>query len=880
MASSQLTVFVSSKMEELAPERLAIKAALEELEIDGWVFEKDAGARAQSIRQTYLEEVEKADLYIGLFWKGYGDYTIEEFEYAQKLHKDCLLYEKRTDIEGQRDERLEKWLGKLDDVETGLTRKWFNTPDELKEFVKRDVARWQAEIVRRYKVAGAPRAYQLPQPVEDKTRRDLLTLIDKVEQFWIKGVLEQSVHHQFLIELGKEKMDEAITHPWETVLELPNQAEAAAPTGGNITELFEEVGRYLLILGQPGSGKTITLLQLARDLIAEARKDPAQPIPTVFNLSSWTTKDESIADWMVRELSEKYKVSKKIGRVWVDQQLLLPLLDGLDEVTPELQDDCVRAINDFVQEYPSGLVVCSRLQEYMSLPVRLKLNAAICLQPLSLDQVEDYLEKAGPSLAALKEALKGDNNLQELIQTPLMLSITSLAYEHGSLHSLHSKSTDTLETLRDEVFDTYIERMIQRKGKAGRVYGKDQLNAWLSWLAQQMKSHSQSIFLIEQLQADWLGTRWQRFFYILSSRVAGGLFLGTGMGLALALLAYSDATPVIDVLFIWLATIGTGLVVGVISVVISYLKELLNAKVEFVRVLTGWRRSLMNLVLYALTWLVLSIVPALMVARTSALVSAERVTVTFFAAQILGLIHWFLFEARSDRHRMGADITTVETLKWSPVGAIKSAIKGTVIVAIILLPIGLIGAYLDWTGNSSFGVSLLEAGITIGLTVIPYAILGGLSGFLFGGFKEGIVEKKTKPNQGVRLTIRNAVVAGAGIGLLFGTVIVLGSMTIDYLGENELAWAGNAGFLVAIALFVGLPVAFRSGLYDAIKHYTLRAVLVASHYIPRHYIKVLNHAVGLILLQKVGGGYIFIHRTLLEHYAAMHGTSKKLTVQG
>src|SRR5690349_3165576 len=105
MTSSHLTVFVSSKMEELAPERAAIKAALEELEIDGWVFEKDAGARAQSIRQTYLDEVEKADLYVGLFWKDYGDHTIEEFECARKLGKDCLLYEKRMDIDGHRDER-------------------------------------------------------------------------------------------------------------------------------------------------------------------------------------------------------------------------------------------------------------------------------------------------------------------------------------------------------------------------------------------------------------------------------------------------------------------------------------------------------------------------------------------------------------------------------------------------------------------------------------------------------------------------------------------------------------------------------------------------------------------------------------------------------
>jgi eukaryotic-like serine/threonine-protein kinase len=880
MASSQLTVFVSSRMEELAPERLAIKAALEELEIDGWVFEKDAGARAQSIQQTYLEEVEKADLYIGLFWKGYGDYTIEEFDCARRLHKDCLLYEKRTDIEGCRDERLEKWLGKLDDVETGLTRKWFNTPAELKEFVKHDVARWQAEIVRRYKVAGAPRIYQPPQPVEDRTRRDLSTLIDKVEQFWIKGVLEKSVHHQFLIELGKEKVAEAITHPWETVLELPNQAEATVAIGGNITESFEEVEHYLLILGQPGSGKTITLLQLARDLLALARQDPAQPIPTVFNLSSWANKGESIVDWMVRELSEKYQIPKKIGKVWLDQHLLLPLLDGLDEVTPDLQDDCVRAINNFVQECPSGLVVCSRLQEYMSLPVRLKLNGAICLQPLSVQQVEDYLEKAGPSLAALRQALESDNNLQELIQTPLMLSITSLAYEHGSLQSLQRKSGDTVESLRDEVFETYIKTMVQRKGKSGRVYSKEKLDAWLGWLARQMKSHSLSIFLIEQLQADWLGTRRQRFFYILISRLLAGLFLGSSVGLAVALLAYSDNVSGKEALSIWLAAMGAGVIIGVVSVLITCVKEWLNEKVEFVRTLAGWRRSLMGIVLYISTWLVLGGITTIVVSEGSIGTIVTGFFLALAYAPNIGLIHWFLFEARSDRHRSAADITTVEILKWSWKGAFKTGFKGAMIVSLVLLPIALISAYLEWGRVGSFSDAMLIALLTIVIMVLPLGIGAAVIGFLFGGLKEGIVEKKTKPNQGVRLTMRNAIVAGVTIGLLVGMVIVLGSMSFDYLGGITPSLSDNALFLVEIGLIIGIPVAFRNGLYDAIKHYTLRVMLVSSKYIPRHYIRVLNYAAGLILLQKVGGSYIFIHRTLLEHYAAKYGLSDKATVQG
>jgi hypothetical protein len=75
---------------QLEDERVR-KRALADRDIDVFVFELDAGARSQSIQQTFLDEVEHADLYIGLFWKGYGQYTIEEFEHAQMLGIDCLI---------------------------------------------------------------------------------------------------------------------------------------------------------------------------------------------------------------------------------------------------------------------------------------------------------------------------------------------------------------------------------------------------------------------------------------------------------------------------------------------------------------------------------------------------------------------------------------------------------------------------------------------------------------------------------------------------------------------------------------------------------------------------------------------------------------------
>ena len=174
--------------------------------------------------------------------------------------------------------------------------------------------------------------YKLP-PAEAEDRRNLLLLLTKVRQFWIEGVLDNSVHGAVLLEIGKSAQTEAVEHPWERVLELPGEVSSQIVSADKkIGDLFEDVGRSLLILGDPGSGKTITLLELARDLINRVETDPTQPVPVVFTLSSWVDKRQPLLDWLTEELAAKYHVGKKLGQSWLERNRLLLLLDGLDEV--------------------------------------------------------------------------------------------------------------------------------------------------------------------------------------------------------------------------------------------------------------------------------------------------------------------------------------------------------------------------------------------------------------------------------------------------------------------------------------------------------------------------------------------------------------------
>jgi hypothetical protein len=171
--------------------------------------------------------------------------------------------------------------------------------------------------------------------------------------------------------------------------------------------------------------------------------------------------------------------------------------------------------------------------EYQWLPKRLKLNGAICLESLSLEEVSKYLDRAGSKLAALREAVTLDPVLQELAQSPLMLSIMSLACQGSGGNELARQKRDSPEARRKQIFGLYVEQMFQRKGLTPRAFPKEKSIGWLSWLAGKMRAHSESVFLVEGLQPGWLGTMAQRVGYGTVIALSVGLSFGLICGLAI-----------------------------------------------------------------------------------------------------------------------------------------------------------------------------------------------------------------------------------------------------------------------------------------------------------------------------------------------------------
>jgi hypothetical protein len=79
----------------------------------------------------------------------------------------------------------------------------------------------------------------------------------------------------------------------------------------------------------------------------------------------------------------------------------------------------------------------------------------------------------------------------------------------------------------------------------------------------------------------------------------------------------------------------------------------------------------------------------------------------------------------------------------------------------------------------------------------------------------------------------------------------------------------GAGIGAAFGIAFGIAGGMFFGGLACVQHVLLRIVLTLSRQMPWNIARFLDHAVERIFLRKVGGGYIFVHRLLLEYFAGL-----------
>jgi Cdc6-like AAA superfamily ATPase len=621
------------------------------------------------------------------------------------------------------------------------------------------------------------------EPITKKEREQRKILLSKVKDFWIEGFLKPSLYADKAINLDLKKRPDALSKPFDGIEEFIELNESFEEL--QQTDIHNQIGlgKTLLILGEPGSGKTIALLELAQRLVERMENDLSQLIPVVFNLSSWVKKQQPIEKWLIEELKEKYQVPKQLSEAWIEQEKLILLLDGLDEVQEKYRNKCVRALNTFISNHnTTEMVVCSRVKDYEALSERLQLSSAICIKPMSPKKVYEFLDDAGDSLSGLKTLLKRDTELETFARTPLILNIMSVTYQKWS-------AEDLLQEFRSQgnryqnLFDAYIQRMLAR-GEDSAIYPKEKVKRWLTLLAKRMVNESQTVFLIEKMQPTWLNNQSE----IITYRIMNFLF---GV-LSFVLLLF--------VLLFVLNFVLTGTVSGS--------QESTNSDDE----ITG-----------LVFFLVMTLIPGL----------------------IFGL---------------SREITLFEQMSWSWQRAKSRLIRelafGGLAGGLFGVITGVIVAWLDTDPEKPLFIGLV------------YGILCAVIVGLFTGLSSGLggteVEQRTVPNQGVKSSAKNFVIVVLGFTLLI-FLFILGILVLSN-GKVDHDTLGILLFFPTIFGFIG---ALRYGGTACIQHLNLRLMLHWKGRIPWNYARFLDYAAKRLLMKKIGGGYVFYHRMLLEHFAGI-----------
>lgn len=600
----------------------------------------------------------------------------------------------------------------------------------------------------------APQPYA-PPPAQKLTNRQ--ALLNNVYQNWVVGFLDDALHDTdaFTIELDFAHRGAVLKHTDFGDYQLPD-------TRG-IYRLYQDMNRELLILGEPGRGKTILLLQLARELLAEAQHDDSLPIPVVFNLASWAAKREPLAEWLVRQLRIGYQVPKKVGEELVTSGKLALLLDGLDEVAETYRQDCVAAINAYRDTYHRGtdghLVVCSRVKEYTALVDKLDVRGAVALEPLTPAVIDEYLQRE--EVAGLRAALDSDAELKAMSTEPLLLNIMAYVYRKKSAVALQLPEG---QDRRAAVYERYVgERLLQGQP----AYAPPQARHWLTWLGASMVQQVLSVFYIEDMQPSWVAPLQRRRYYSMA-RLLGWLLAG-----------------IFAVLFLLVGVPYLALVLG----------GALGASLE----LNGFMQNRIN-----------RIKP----------VETQRFHIT-----------------RRSFLRMGS--------LWVALGMLAAVVGWLIADDVSVLAIGGVG----WLLSGLIGA------LRVGLDTSPD------------------ISARSRPNTGMWRSAYHAllllVIVSVGFAVLSGIVGLVLAIVGLVDTSPAIALGVSAFYGSILGLGGGLSLTFVSGGGPTvIRHTALRLVLWRSGDAPLNYAKFLDDMAARKLVRKVGGGYIFIHRTLMEYFAA------------
>jgi hypothetical protein len=89
----------------------------------------------------------------------------------------------------------------------------------------------------------------------DLASRNRRAMIEKVWAIWIIDVLQPSLPHDILLDLGLTERPALVTRALDLLVQRHDLADQLQATGTQLVDVFDRLDRALLILGAPGGGQ-------------------------------------------------------------------------------------------------------------------------------------------------------------------------------------------------------------------------------------------------------------------------------------------------------------------------------------------------------------------------------------------------------------------------------------------------------------------------------------------------------------------------------------------------------------------------------------------------------------------------------------------------
>ena len=259
----------------------------------------------------------------------------------------------------------------------------------------------------------------------------------------------------------------------------PGSAAMAATLAGakKVTDFFLSIpSRRMVLLGCPGSGKTILAWRIVFELLDNHPEE--QLIPVVLSIGSWNPFATTFCDWLQEQLADlpiENVASTEVRNV-------IPVLDGFDEHNPQRRSLVIQQLNGY-EIHDMALILISRSNEYkefLSWETILTDAEVVELQPLSHASV--YLRErsfGGVNAVASRLEVDSDSPLASALSSPFMLDIMAKAF-------LQNYPRELLES--DD--QCHIEQIIARRFCEAQIARSDR----------------------------WRGSNWQRWFTEIAKR--------------------------------------------------------------------------------------------------------------------------------------------------------------------------------------------------------------------------------------------------------------------------------------------------------------------------------------------------------------------------